>query len=106
MYVSKIVNDLKLVPTNLSEIKMKLLYVDCRYNEMEIIIIYILNNVVSTAKVKFELIVFMKADYESTLAPKTISTLSGSRTSEPLPIFLNLDILSFDKVDNLNMMFR
>ncbi len=46
------------------------------------------------------------ADYESALAPKTINTLSGTRKSEPLPIYLNLDILSFDKVDNLNMMFR
>ena len=48
----------------------------------------------------------ISADYENALAPKTIATESGTRISEPLPIFLNLDILSFDKVDNLNMMFR
>jgi hypothetical protein len=41
------------------------------------------------------------ADYENALAPKTINTESGSRISEPLPIYLNLDILSFDKVETI-----
>lgn len=41
-------------------------------------------------------------DYEKTLAPK--HTVNGKRVDDPLPVYLSLDILSFDKVDTINMM--
>ena len=41
-------------------------------------------------------------DYEKALAPK--HTIGGQRVDDPLPVFLSLDILSFDKIDTVNMM--
>ena len=42
-------------------------------------------------------------DYENDLAPK--HTRKGVRVSDPLPIYLGVDILNFDKVDTVNFMF-
>ena len=46
-------------------------------------------------------VVFPK-DYEKSLAPK--HTVNGSRVDDPLPLHFSLDILSFDKIDTVNMM--
>ena len=41
-------------------------------------------------------------DYEMGLAPK--HTIAGKRVEDPLPVYLSVDILSFDKIDTVNMM--
>ena len=41
-------------------------------------------------------------DYEMGLAPK--HTIAGKRVDDPLPVYLSVDILSFDKIDTVNMM--
>ena len=46
--------------------------------------------------------VVFPSDYEKDLAPK--HTVNGKRVDEALPVFLSLDILSFDKIDTVEMM--
>ena len=41
-------------------------------------------------------------DYEKGLAPK--HTIAGKRVDDPLPVYLSVDILSFDSIDSVNMM--
>ncbi len=48
--------------------------------------------------------VFWPDDYEKDLAPK--HTRFGKRVDDPLPVYLGVDILSFDKIDTVNMMIR
>ena len=45
--------------------------------------------------------VIFPLDYEKALAPK--HTINGERVDDPLPVYLSLDILSFDKIDTVNM---
>lgn len=53
---------------------------------------------------RFQMHLFsFKGDYENDLAPK--HTLGGVRTNEALPVYLGVDIISFDNVDTVNMMF-
>ena len=46
-------------------------------------------------------VIFPK-DYEKDLAPK--HTVNGQRVDTALPVYLSVDILSFDKIDTVNMM--
>lgn len=46
--------------------------------------------------------VVMPEDYEKDLAPK--HTRNGERVLDPLPVYLGVDILSFDTVDTVEMM--
>ena len=46
--------------------------------------------------------VVFPSDYEKDLAPK--HTVNGRRVDEALPVYLSLDILSFDKIDTVEMM--
>ena len=41
-------------------------------------------------------------DYEKDLAPK--HTVNGQRVDDALPVYLSVDILSFDKIDTKDMM--
>ena len=41
-------------------------------------------------------------DYEKDLAPK--HTENGKRVDKALPVYLSVDILSFDKIDTVDMM--
>ncbi len=52
----------------------------------------------------FKLDPFLSADYDSSLAPK--QTKAGVKVDEPLPIHVGVDIMSFDKIDTVHMMFR
>ena len=45
--------------------------------------------------------VIFPLDYEKALAPK--HTINGERVDDPLPVYISLDILSFDKIDTINM---
>ena len=45
--------------------------------------------------------VILPLDYEKALAPK--HTINGERVDDPLPVYISLDILSFDKIDTINM---
>ena len=42
-------------------------------------------------------------DYEKDLAPK--HTRNGERTNDPLPVYLSCEIITFDKISTLDMMF-
>ena len=42
-------------------------------------------------------------DYEKDLAPK--HTRNGERVNDPLPVYLSCEIVSFDKISTLDMMF-
>ena len=50
---------------------------------------------------KCDTVIFPK-DYEKGLAPK--HTIAGKRVDDPLPVYLSVDILSFDQIDTVNMM--
>ena len=45
--------------------------------------------------------VIFPGDYEKNLAPK--HTENGERVDTALPVYLNIDILSFDKIDTVEM---
>ena len=45
------------------------------------------------------------SDYEKDLTPKhTEKSKNGTMINKPLPVYLSVDILDFDKVDTLDMM--
>jgi len=46
--------------------------------------------------------VIFPSDYEKDLTPK--HTENGERVDKPLPVYLSVDILSFDKIDTVDMM--
>ena len=46
--------------------------------------------------------VILPLDYEKGLAPK--HTIGGKRVDDPLPVYLSVDISSFDQIDTVNMM--
>ena len=50
----------------------------------------------------FWLKVIFPSDYEKDLTPK--HTENGERVDKPLPVYLSVDILSFDKIDTVDMM--
>ena len=45
----------------------------------------------------------ISVDYEKDLAPK--HTRNGERTNDPLPVYLSCEIITFDKISTLDMMF-
>ena len=45
----------------------------------------------------------VSGDYEKDLAPK--HTRNGERVNDPLPVYLSVEILNFDKISTLDMMF-
>lgn len=48
-------------------------------------------------------LIFFPEDYEKDLAPK--HTRNGERVNDPLPVYLSCEIVSFDKISTLDMMF-
>ena len=52
----------------------------------------------------FDLKAIIPSDYEKDLTPK--HTENGKRVDKPLPVYLSVDILSFDKIDTVDMMIR
>ena len=65
-------------------------YISIRYQHYNIFLItfYIFN---------------IPVDYEKDLAPK--HTRNGERTNDPLPVYLSCEIITFDKISTLDMMF-
>ena len=51
---------------------------------------------------EFLIQVIFPGDYEKDLAPK--HTENGKRVDKALPVYLSVDILSFDKIDTVDMM--
>ncbi len=46
----------------------------------------------------------LSADYDGSLAPKQTRD-DGTKVDEPLPIHISVDIMNFDKIDTVKMMF-
>ena len=72
---------------------------DCRKVKNFFLILVPLN---CTIALLYDFKVIFPSDYEKDLTPK--HTENGERVDKPLPVYLSVDILSFDKIDTVDMM--